>query len=194
MLYDELLTSEVSPSRAEEIHEVLASLALPGIRLSVVELERVVRELEARPHLYMDLVVDSFEERWSVLLLRAANYEVRLLSWEREQFSDWHDHGGSSGAFAVLAGELAETFRVLDGVSTASRAFATGDVGSFGPTHVHDVTYRSGGPAVSVHAYSPPLTNLTYYDKTPRGFVAREIHAEERRGTVVVGEGRAARR
>ncbi len=34
----------------------------------------------------------------------------------------------------------------------------------FGAHYVHDVRNLSDAPAVSVHAYSPPLTTMTYYD------------------------------
>ena len=41
---------------------------------------------------------------------------------------------------------------------------------AFGPHHVHDVRNSSAGSvAVSVHAYSPPLSAMTRYDLTPGG-------------------------
>jgi hypothetical protein len=103
---------------------------------------------------------------------------VRLLSWQNDRSSDWHDHGGSSGAFYVADGALSERYRGDDGVAIASRRLAAGQHGAFGPSHVHDVVHAAGRPAVSVHAYSPPLTGLTYYDKRAHGFVAREVVAE----------------
>jgi hypothetical protein len=36
---------------------------------------------------------------------------------------------------------------------------------------------------VSIHAYSPPLNGLTFYDRTRFGFIAREFIEEERRST-----------
>jgi hypothetical protein len=41
--------------------------------------------------------------------------------------------------------------------------------------------YEAGKPAVSIHAYSPPLSGLTVYDRTRFGFVARDFVNEERR-------------
>jgi hypothetical protein len=55
-----------------------------------------------------------------------------------------------------------------------------GSVASIGTDYVHDVDFEDGEPAVSIHAYSPPLRGLTFYDHTPYGFVAREIVLEER--------------
>jgi hypothetical protein len=38
---------------------------------------------------------------------------------------------------------------------------------------VHDVENRAVEPAVSVHAYSPPLTAMSYYDVAPDGRLRR---------------------
>lgn len=34
---------------------------------------------------------------------------------------------------------------------------------SFGFDYVHDVVNRGDGPAIGVHAHSPPLASMTYY-------------------------------
>jgi hypothetical protein len=47
---------------------------------------------------------------------------------------------------------------------------AAGDVRPFGPRYVHDVQNSStGAVAVSVHAYSPPLSSMTRYSVTSGG-------------------------
>jgi hypothetical protein len=38
--------------------------------------------------------------------------------------------------------------------------------------------HESGSPAMSVHAHSPPFSGLTFYDRTPKGFVARDLVLE----------------
>ena len=56
--------------------------------------------------------------------------------------------------------------------ATAVRAVSAGQVRAFGAHHVHDVRNSSAGSvAVSVHAYSPPLSAMTRYDLTPGGLV-----------------------
>src|SRR2546423_6336547 len=47
-------------------------------------------------------------ERWYTRLVAADDHEAWLLTWLPGQGTDLHDHGGSSGAFLVLAGELTE--------------------------------------------------------------------------------------
>jgi quercetin dioxygenase-like cupin family protein len=174
--------SEAPESRVNELREFFESLQLPTGRLDTDTLEKVTNALAARPDLFEDLLVDDEVNRWWLQLFATESYEVRLLTWEREQSSDWHDHGGSSGAWTVTAGALYETYRAVDHVSVRDRHYVAGDSGCFGPEHVHDVIYESGQPAASIHAYSPPLSGLTVYDRTRFGFVAREFVAEEQRG------------
>ena len=157
---------------------MLGALDLPGTRLGEGSLDAIVSTIGAQPHLFADLVGSSETSRWWLLLLRERNFEVRLLAWDNDQESDWHDHGGASGAFFVASGTLRERLRGSDGVTVESRTLATGRHASFGPGHVHDVAHVAGHPAVSVHAYSPPLTSLTYYDQRQHGFVARAVVPE----------------
>ena len=84
-------------------------------RLTPTELEYLAVQVASRPELWRDLVVDSPHRRWWLVLYRSANYEVRLLSWEIDQTSDWHDHGGASGGFSVVDGTLDERYRTNAG-------------------------------------------------------------------------------
>ena len=156
-------------------------MSLGADRLSEAELDRVAAAVTARPDLWEDLVVDDADERWWMVLYRTANCDVRLMAWESEQDTDWHDHGGSSGAWSVFSGSLREDVRAHDHVAVETRSLGPGSHGSFGPELVHDVGHEEGHPAVSIHVYSPPLTVLTYYSRTPYGFVAKEILPDDRR-------------
>jgi predicted metal-dependent enzyme (double-stranded beta helix superfamily) len=104
------------------------------------------------------------DERWHVRLHADDDVDVWLISWTREQGTQLHGHGGSSGAFTVVAGELEETVwdpaaRGLDG-ATRQR----GDTVVFGPGYVHDVRNVLPTTAVSVHVYSPPLARMDFFD------------------------------
>jgi hypothetical protein len=184
LVKDRALKTDAQSWRAIDVWDGLRSLHLPLERLSLRDLERVVRSIASRPHLYEDLVNVSVETRSSLRLLSMGNFEVRLQSWEHGSNSGWHDHGGSSGALAVTAGELSEVFRRPESTKTGSRAHVPGQIASFGPSHLHEVTYVAGTPAVSVHAYSPPLEKMTHYDRTTHGFIVTEKVLEECRSTV----------
>jgi len=107
-------------------------------------------------------------ERWHQRLYRDRRVDVWLISWLPSQGTELHDHGGSAGSFTVLSGELAEAvYRPPGGLRELARP--AGDSVGFGPRYVHDVRNLGTRPAVSVHAYSPPLTAMTYYDLDPDG-------------------------
>ena len=57
----------------------------------------------------------------------------------------------------------------LAGRPGPSAAVPRGEVRSFGPWYIHDVINASVQPAVSVHAYSPPLTSMRRFEFGPGG-------------------------
>ena len=163
----------VSPQRQQAVADVLHCLmqARAG-RLSPAQLRSVTLGIAGRRELWADLVVHDPDVRWYLPLHRSDACDVWLLAWERGQDTDWHDHGGSSGSFAVAEGSLAEQYRVPSGGRLGHRVLDTGTAVAFGPGHVHDVAHGGGGPATSIHAYSPPLMAMTYYKPTPYGLIA----------------------
>jgi rhodanese-related sulfurtransferase len=167
----------VAPERQQAIAELLGGLIPPAGRLAPAQLRAVTSGLAARRGLWADLVVRDPDVRWYLPLHRSNSCDVWLLAWERGQDTDWHDHGGSSGSFAVAEGSLVEQYRSPGGRRMARRGLQAGDAVAFGPAHVHDVAHGGGGSATSIHAYSPPLMAMTYYTATDYGLIARETVA-----------------
>jgi rhodanese-related sulfurtransferase/predicted metal-dependent enzyme (double-stranded beta helix superfamily) len=167
----------VSAGRQQAIADAISGLAPRSGRLSPAKLRAVTAELAARRELWADLVVRDPDVRWSLPLHRSNSCDVWLLAWERGQDTDWHDHGGSSGSFAVAEGSLLEEYRVPSGRRLGRRRLGPGGAVAFGPGHVHDVAHGGDGSATSIHAYSPPLSAMTYYTATDFGLIARETVA-----------------
>ena len=105
------------------------------------------------------------ERRWYRLLRSDGYMDIWLISWATEQTAELHDHAGSLGALTVVSGNLVEQRWVGDGLR--SRRVPTGRSLGFPLGHVHDVGNPAVEPAVSVHAYSPPLTAMSYYTIEP---------------------------
>lgn len=82
-----------------------------------------------------------------------------VISWLPGQGTGFHDHGESAGAFAVAFGSLEERR-----VGHAPAVVQSGDVRAFDSDYTHDVWNASTAPAISIHAYSPPLTEMTHYE------------------------------
>jgi predicted metal-dependent enzyme (double-stranded beta helix superfamily) len=136
------------------------------------ELEEVVRELAARPHLWEHLVHHSTSERYYVRLHLDSTLEVWLICWSQTQDTGFHDHNGSRGAVVVTDGSLEER-RLAVGGEAPSVVYASGTVFSFGSSHIHDVSQTGATVATSIHAYSPPLGQMGFYELTANGLLAR---------------------
>jgi rhodanese-related sulfurtransferase len=167
----------VSPERQQAVVDTLHGLVPRTGRLSPAKLRAITVRLAARRALWADLVVHDPDVRWYLPLHRSDACDVWLLAWECGQDTDWHDHGGSSGSFAVAEGSLVEQYRVPSGRRLSRRRLLTGEAVAFGPGHVHDVAHGGEGSATSIHAYSPPLVAMTYYTGTDYGLIARETVA-----------------
>ena len=137
------------------------------------ELAAEVRRLTSAPAEWVARVRLDPEGRWYEQIRVDDALELWLISWLPGQSTGFHDHGGANGAFGVVWGELDEYVAERRAVASAANPVPAGKVRSFGPRHVHDVRNSAAGSvAVSVHAYSPPLSAMTRYDLTPAGLVA----------------------
>jgi rhodanese-related sulfurtransferase len=165
--------------------DFVSNLAPNGTLLSPAWLGKLATVLAARSDLWSALGVEAGidggdsagsagEERRHVKLHHSLFFDIWLLAWHPDQETDWHDHGGSAGSFAVTSGALLEEFRRPGTRRLSRRELAAGDHTSFGPAHVHNVRHRGDGTALSIHAYSPPLVAMTYYELGPFGLIARE--------------------
>jgi YD repeat-containing protein len=114
-------------------------------------------------------------DRWFTRLHSDDELDVWLISWVPGHGTELHDHSGSLGALTLISGALHE-FR-WDGQGLRRRRLDAGDQAAFPLGWVHDVTWAPGehatAPALSVHAYSPPLTAMSYYEVTDRNTLRR---------------------
>ena len=135
------------------------------------QLATEVQRLTSSPAEWVARVRLDPEGRWYERIHMTDDFEVWLISWLPGQSTGFHDHGVSAGAFGVVWGALDESVATRRGVGPrAATRVAAGDVRSFGPHYVHDVQNSStGSVAVSVHAYSPPLSSMTRYNVTSGG-------------------------
>ena len=116
------------------------------------------------------------DARWFTRLHADDDLDVWLISWVPGHTTELHDHGGSLGALTVLSGALHE-YR-WDGELLRRRRLDAGDQAAFPLGWVHDVVgaptlVEPATPTLSVHAYSPPLTAMSYYEVTERDTLRR---------------------
>jgi rhodanese-related sulfurtransferase/mannose-6-phosphate isomerase-like protein (cupin superfamily) len=122
---------------------------------------------------WMDRVRLNTERRWYERLYQSADYDIWAISWMPGQSTGFHDHGESSGAFMVATGVLEEHRPGAEPL-----AILSGDSRAFDSDYAHDVRNASVAPAVSIHAYSPPLNEMNEYELDGSRLIPRERVSE----------------
>jgi mannose-6-phosphate isomerase-like protein (cupin superfamily) len=139
--------------------------------LGPADLAELTRSVAAQVRSGAHEVVLYPDRRWYRRLYADPFVDVWLISWATSQAAELHDHAGSLGALTVVSGRLDE--QRWTGTGLRTRTLRAGRSAGFPLGHVHDVENRAVEPAVSVHAYSPPLTAMSYYGVTPDGQLRR---------------------
>ncbi|MFG2313125.1 cysteine dioxygenase [Streptomyces sp. NPDC048566] len=122
--------------------------------VTVADFVGMARSIAADRSHWEHLVEYDATSRWYHRLRTGPGYEVWLLSWVPGQGSGPHDHGASSGVLTVLDGTLTER------TARGTRALGSGAQRVFAPGSVHEVVNDTLEPAVSLHVYSPGLTEM----------------------------------
>jgi len=156
--------------------------------LDRAELRDLVRAIAGDPEQWRALVRHGAEERTFEQLRRDQHVDIWVISWTHGSDTGFHDHDLSRGAVAVVDGEVIEERLVLGGppLELLHRA---GDVFDFDASHVHRMRQDAATPAVSIHAYSPPLWRMGAYVVGSDGTLQRRSisYAEELRPVEPVG-------
>ena len=128
-----------------------------------------MRAVGEAPETWRAIVQFTRDRRWFRRLALTDDYEIWLLTWLPGQRTGFHDHGDAAGAFTVAQGELRESLASAVASRIRHRTASQGSVTRFGGQHLHEVSNASAAPAVSVHAYSPPLSAMRRYEMTNSG-------------------------
>lgn len=161
------------------------SLEDPRARpLDAAELKHFVADLAARPERWKSFVrhaaaVRVYEQIWDTEEVNAW-----LICWTQDQDTGFHDHHQSAAAIAVVSGAVREE-RLRLGSAPHARVQGAGSVFTVPPVAIHRVLHAGTAPAVTIHAYSPPLTVTGAYAVDPHGELQRELVpvTQELRGT-----------
>jgi hypothetical protein len=142
---------------------------------SLAQLEEIVTEIGQTPWVWGHAVTFDLKRRSHRVLYKTDALEIALFGWAAGQDTLFHDHGGASGAAFVCSGMLIEdVVEAVDGLvirkhthtRRAQSAF------SFGPDYIHRVRHDPAhGLALSIHAYTPAVSNALDYDVRPHGTV-----------------------
>lgn len=137
--------------------------------MTAAQLRNLVTDYAAAEELWRARLRFDADERFCLLLHSDDLVDVWLLSWLAGQHTTLHDHGGSRAAIQVVQGELHELHAEPDG-RLHEHPLTPRAPHLLGPDAIHDVVNIAGPKAASIHAYSPPLRAMTYYERERNGF------------------------
>jgi hypothetical protein len=157
-----------SPELAERATELLS----PGAQYSPEALEALVRRIAERPDLWRPLIVIDHERRRYELLYEDRWVDIWVLCWMPGQRTGFHDHDRSGVGLCCAQGALDEGMLVLGGRGEPIR-LEPGSSRNGAGGYIHSVAHVDGEPAVSIHAYSPPLMVVGQYSQDAEGRLVR---------------------
>jgi quercetin dioxygenase-like cupin family protein len=145
--------------------------------LTPAELEAFVLSLAADVDRWRPLVSHDPGQRTYELLWEDETVNVWLLCWSQDHDTGFHDHDVSSAAITVLEGQVREDRLRLD---RAAREviYGAGETFAVPPEAIHRVLHAGSAPAVTIHAYSPPLSRTGSYAEGPDGELLRIVQTE----------------
>jgi quercetin dioxygenase-like cupin family protein len=141
-----------------------------GHSLGLADLIELVRAVADRDDIWrprLELPAPG-ADRWWTRLHDGDDADVWLLSWLPGHTTDLHDHGSSAAALTVVQGRLEEV-RLSSGQRQIVKSRSPGTTAWVAPGVPHDVCAAGTAPAVSIHAYSPPLTRMRYWQRDAGG-------------------------
>src|SRR3984885_11957796 len=156
------------PAREASTTTIAAEGPSDAVTKTPEELANIVTVFASSDGL-MDKVRLRAEGRWYERLYQGPDYDIWVISWLPGQSTGFHDHGASSGAFVVATGILEEHH-----IDKRPRVIHPGKPRAFGPDYAHDVRNVSLAPAISIHAYSPPLSDMNEYELDGSRLVPRD--------------------
>jgi mannose-6-phosphate isomerase-like protein (cupin superfamily) len=142
--------------------------------LTTDELEQFVADLVAEPERWAHLVRHSGDARVYEQIWDDERVNAWVICWSEDQDTGFHDHDESAAAIAVISGQVRED-RLRLGSDPRTRDIGAGAVFTVPATAIHRVLHAGGAPAVTIHAYSPPLVRSGAYRLGPDGELEREV-------------------
>jgi mannose-6-phosphate isomerase-like protein (cupin superfamily) len=156
--------------------------------LTGAALERFVAHVAASPELWQHAVRHASDVRVYEQIWDDEDVNAWVICWSEDQDTGFHDHDDSSAAIAVIEGQVRED-RLRVGDPPRSRTFGPGQVFTVPAVAIHRVLHAGDAPAVTLHAYSPPLARTGAYRIGADGELERELlsNREELRATAALG-------
>jgi mannose-6-phosphate isomerase-like protein (cupin superfamily) len=147
--------------------------------LTPPQLEEFVAALAASPERWRHLMRHASDARVYEQIWDDEDVNAWVICWSEDQDTGFHDHDESSAAIAVISGQVRED-RLRLGHEPRSRVLGPNSIFTVPAVAIHRVLHAGGPPAVTIHAYSPPLVRTGAYRTGPDGELERELLTTDR--------------
>lgn len=137
-------------------------------------LAALVQRVAADHRIWQPLTITDPTRRRYRLAYEDEFLDLWVLSWMPGQMTGFHDHGASAVALTTVRGSVAERHLSI-GSRPVERILVPGSVNVGDAGYIHAVGHHAGVPAVTIHAYSPPLVEVGQYRATTEGMLEREL-------------------
>jgi quercetin dioxygenase-like cupin family protein len=130
--------------------------------LSIEDLTTFVENLAADAERWQSFIRHDPDRRIYELIWEDTDVNAWLICWSEDHDTGFHDHDTSAAAITVLDGHVREDRLRLNG-DPRSNVSGPGQTITVPPNAIHRILHAGTGPAVTIHAYSPPLVRTGAY-------------------------------
>jgi quercetin dioxygenase-like cupin family protein len=142
------------------------------------ELTRFAAGLAGTPERWRHLVRHDSASRVYEQIWDEQDVNAWVICWSDQQDTGFHDHDDSAAAIVGIEGRLQEE-RMRFGGEPQVHAIAPGAAIFVPSTAIHRVRHLGTAPAITIHAYSPPLRRTGTYRIAPGGELERVAQSFE---------------
>jgi len=155
------------PSSLQYARGVLSSVQKP---LELSDLESILSDLSISEAEALKVARFNSDRYLRLRVLRTEALEVLVLGWQPGQSSPLHNHRGSNCGVRVLSGrgfEISFEHSACGLLApTGVSYFGAGEVVVSAPVDVHQIGNAECAPLVTLHVYTPPLSNFDQYEES----------------------------
>jgi quercetin dioxygenase-like cupin family protein len=141
--------------------------------LTEAQLKDFVSSLADSPELWRHHVRHEDDVRVYEQIWDDSEVNAWVICWSEDQDTGFHDHDQSAAGIVVISGSVHEE-RLRLGAEPSRRIAEAGEAFTMPSVAIHRVLHAGDAPAVTIHAYSPPLTRTGAYRVGPNGELERE--------------------
>lgn len=143
-----------------------------GAPLTTAQLADLSEAIAKDESIWRELIVADPERRRYRLLFEDDRLDSWVIMWMPGQGTGYHDHSFSGVGLCGAEGAVVEKQMTLPSGHTEV-VIRPGDRREGPSGYIHSVAHHEGGPAITIHSYSPPLVEVGQFRIDDEGHLCR---------------------